>query len=382
MANSRVSPGNSFSSDSDDEDEWSELHKRSKKKKNQNRKKMVADTKTSHVEEGEIFSDELDDDDDDDGLDENLLGGEEDKRKLEKMSEKEREEELFKRAERRDAIMQKLKEKRDRERAEAAKHAESSAKPKKRSAYEDIFSSDTEEAKNSDSSGAGPRGHRQRKLALEKRKAAENYKLHELRELRRQKAAKKRRTSASEEERDTGRVSASKPSATSSLSESEQEEKSKMSNNHAKQTTSVSQRVFPSDVSDSSASSHSAPRRPLRRNRTRYNLIVWLWVFFWFGSISSLSGSERSESSSEDDARGRSRSPEEELVKTVQDLSRIRLSRFKLEKWVHMPFFDDLVKGCFVRIHIGLNQGVPIYRCAEIVDVVETPKIYDLGDTR
>lgn len=97
--------------------------------------------------------------------------------------------------------------------------------------------------------------------------AAENYKLHELRELRRQKAAKKRRTSASEEERDTGRVSASKPSATSSLSESEQEEKSKMSNNHAKQTTSVSQRVFPSDVSDSSASSHSAPRRPLRRNR-------------------------------------------------------------------------------------------------------------------
>lgn len=150
---------------------------------------MVADTKTSHVEEGEIFSDELDDDDDDDGLDENLLGGEEDKRKLEKMSEKEREEELFKRAERRDAIMviyfvtdqffqarrlvkQKLKEKRDRERAEAAKHAESSAKPKKRSAYEDIFSSDTEEAKNSDSSGAGPRGHRQRKLALEKRKVS------------------------------------------------------------------------------------------------------------------------------------------------------------------------------------------------------------------
>ncbi|VDP31137.1 unnamed protein product [Echinostoma caproni] len=65
---------------------------------------MKPDSKTSNVEEGEIFSDELDDDDDD-GLDENLIGGEEDKRKLEKMSEKEREEELFKRAERRDAIM-------------------------------------------------------------------------------------------------------------------------------------------------------------------------------------------------------------------------------------------------------------------------------------
>ncbi|THD26144.1 RNA polymerase associated protein RTF1 [Fasciola hepatica] len=370
MANSRVSPGNSFSSDSDDEDEWSELHKRSKKKKNQSRKKTMADAKTSHVEEGEIFSDELDDDDDD-GLDENLLGGEEDKRKLERMSEKEREEELFKRAERRDAIMarrlvkQKLKEKRDRERAEAVKHAESSVKPKKRSAYEDIFSSDTEEAKNSDSSGAGPRGLRQRKLALEKRKAAESHKFHELIERRRQKAAKKRRTSGSEEERDASHISASKPSATSSMSESDQEEKTKRSSNHGKQTASVSERVFPSDASDSSASSHSVPRRPLRQN-----------------SISSLSGSERSGSSSEDNARGRSRSPEEELVRTVQDLSRIRLSRFKLEKWVHMPFFDDLIKGCFVRIHIGLNQGVPIYRCAEIVDVVETPKIYDLGDTR
>ncbi|VDO61268.1 unnamed protein product [Schistosoma curassoni] len=53
-----------------------------------------------------------------------------------------------------------------------------------------------------------------------------------------------------------------------------------------------------------------------------------------------------------------------------------------MEKWVHMPFFDNLIKGCFVRINIGLHQGVPIYRCAEIVDVVETPKIYDLGDTR
>lgn len=43
---------------------------------------------------------------------------------------------------------------------------------------------------------------------------------------------------------------------------------------------------------------------------------------------------------------------------------------------------QNLIKGCFVRINIGLHQGVPIYRCAEIVDVVETPKIYDLGDTR
>ena len=87
-----------------------------------------------------------------------------------------------------------------------------------------------------------------------------------------------------------------------------------------------------------------------------------------------------------------------------------------LYRWVHMPFFEDLVKGCFVRIGIGQNEGRSIYRVslchvydrhvyymyfvffrqflfhfdfihrllqvAQILGVVETAKVYNLGCTR
>lgn len=51
-------------------------------------------------------------------------------------------------------------------------------------------------------------------------------------------------------------------------------------------------------------------------------------------------------------------------IKAREDLLRIRLSRFKLAKMVHLPFFGDIVKGCFVRIGIGNNKetGQPVYR--------------------
>ncbi|KAA3672952.1 uncharacterized protein DEA37_0013796, partial [Paragonimus westermani] len=270
------------------------------------------------------------------------------------------------------AVKQKLKEKRDRERAEKASKLApfDSTKQKKQSAYANVFSSDSEEVLNSDSSSAaGPQGLRQRKIALEKRKEAHSHKFHELIERRRQQAAKKRRIqSGSEEDRGSNaRNSAVRSSAASSLSTSDLEEsrpKKGTDESRSKHSTSMSQRIY-SDASDASTDSSRPGVRPQVRRP----------------SLSSLSGSQRSGSSSEDDARGRSRSPEEELVSSLDQLSRIRLSRYKIEKWVHMPFFDDLIKGCFVRINIGLNQGVPVYRCVEVVDVLETPKIYDLGDT-
>uniref|UniRef100_A0A7N8XKR4 RNA polymerase-associated protein RTF1 homolog n=1 Tax=Mastacembelus armatus TaxID=205130 RepID=A0A7N8XKR4_9TELE len=64
------------------------------------------------------------------------------------------------------------------------------------------------------------------------------------------------------------------------------------------------------------------------------------------------------------------------------ELNRIRLSRHKLERWCHMPFFAKTVTGCFVRIGIGNSSSKPVYRVAEIVDVVETAKVYQLGSTR
>ncbi|CAH8608843.1 unnamed protein product [Dicrocoelium dendriticum] len=368
-----MSSKHSYSSDSDDEGEWSQRNSKKKKMCHNSKRPVVANVVS--LEEGEISSDELDDDEDD-GLDENLIGGEDDKRKLEKMSEKEREEELFKRAERRDAIQArravklKLKEKRDKERAEKASRFSTgdSNKFKKQSNYSNVFTSDSEDAYNSDSSGTGgPRGVSKRKIVLEKQKEARSHKFHELIERRRQQAAKKRRLqSGSEDDLEANSQNAAvRSSAASSFSDSDADDPSdRRGDASIKHRASMSQRIF-SDASDSTDSSRPDTRRDARRP-----------------SLSSLSESQRSGSSSEDDTRGRSRSPEEELVSSLEQLSRIRLSRFKMEKWVHMPFFSDLVRGCFVRINIGLNQGVPVYRCAEIVDIVETPKIYDLGDTR
>lgn len=47
-----------------------------------------------------------------------------------------------------------------------------------------------------------------------------------------------------------------------------------------------------------------------------------------------------------------------------------------------MPFFKKVICGCFVRIGIGQSEGKSVYRVAEVCDVVETAKIYQLGITR
>merc|ERR1712061_950111 len=58
----------------------------------------------SDVEEGEVSDSESDIGEFDDGLDDELMGDEEDRRRLEEMNEKEREEEIFKRAEKREML--------------------------------------------------------------------------------------------------------------------------------------------------------------------------------------------------------------------------------------------------------------------------------------
>lgn len=214
---------------------------------------------------------------------------------LEKMSEKEREEELFKGAERRDAIQarralkQRLKEKRDRERAEKASKLASIdvSKQKKQFNYANAFTSDSEEAPNSDSSDlAGPRGLHQRKLALEKKKEAHSHKIQGLIESRRQQAAKKRRMQSGPDEGPELTIqSIVRSSAASSLSDSDTEEKPRKAGGERHQHgASMSQRIF-SDASDST--NCSRPGAPPQTRRVR---------------MSSSSGSHRSNSSSDDDA--------------------------------------------------------------------------------
>lgn len=93
----------------------------------------------------------------------------------------------------------------------------------------------------------------------------------------------------------------------------------------------------------------------------------------------SRSQSSKASSESEDDEKT-TKSPV--FISTREDLNKLRLSRFKMERFVNLPIFEATVTNCFVRISIGNNGQKPVYRVAEIVGVVETGKIYTLGTTR
>ncbi|VDD83051.1 unnamed protein product [Mesocestoides corti] len=309
-------------SGSSDDDGWGSSRKSSKKKTSSgNPKKARLESRLSDPEEGEIPSDAFDDDEDD-GLDDDLYGGEEDKQRLLKLSEKEREEELYRRSERREAmkirrdLKKRLKEKKEREKAERANQKCSPVgepskdvplkSTKKSSAYANVYSSDSDQGSSSEVESVKS-SLKKRRLELSMQKESRSKRLQELAD--RRKELKNRKETSNYDSEDERKGSQSRLS-----------------------------------------------------------------------SYSRSSSAQSSESS--DDDRGRSRSPEVEYITTLEQLSKIRLSRFKLEKWVHIPFFDTVAKGCFVRIHIGLCQGTPVYRCGEIIDVVEMAKPYDLGQTR
>jgi len=89
-------------------------------------------------------------------------------------------------------------------------------------------------------------------------------------------------------------------------------------------------------------------------------------------SVSSVSGGES------DTERQNSKKTVKKAIniETREELEKIRLSRFKLDKIVHLPVFKKTVIGCFVKIGIGMNNGNEVYRCAEVMDVCETGKVY------
>ncbi|CAF0766093.1 unnamed protein product [Didymodactylos carnosus] len=56
--------------------------------------------------------------------------------------------------------------------------------------------------------------------------------------------------------------------------------------------------------------------------------------------------------------------------------------RERKRKMCHAPFFADIDKRVFVRINIGQNGDSPVYRIGKILDIVETTKVYQLGNIR
>ncbi|KAK4337057.1 hypothetical protein RND71_044187 [Anisodus tanguticus] len=100
-------------------------------------------------------------------------------------------------------------------------------------------------------------------------------------------------------------------------------------------------------------------------------------------SSSDFSDSDRRRKRSDDEDDSRFQREEIPFDLDAKILNSIRLSRFKMSQWCHTPFFKDTIIGCFVRLSIGVNKDkTPVYRIAEIVDVIDGPKAYDLEKTK
>lgn len=272
-------------------------------------------------EEGEVdFSDnELGEFDD--GWDENLMGDEEDKVKLAQMTEKEREQELFNRSEKREVLRTRFEIER---KLRLAKKQEMKKKSEKFSDKNIDLTAFTETTSRSVERRKNMEDRRKVKDAIKGLKAEREKKKEKLKQ-------KLKATDVYSDSSDSDSNSDAKPMKKNSKSSS-------------------------SDYSSSSISDDDSDAEVKNKSDKKREANDW----------------EKDRSSDHES---------EQFNFTIEHLNSIRLSRFKMEKWCHAPFFKDTIIGCFVRISIGHSQ-IPTYVVAQIIDVIETQKIYILGKTR
>ncbi|KAG8195196.1 hypothetical protein JTE90_027940 [Oedothorax gibbosus] len=336
----------SDSETSESDDDWTVDGKGGQKKKKQQKKTATSkkdevqssssssdeeeNDKSSEPEEGEVSDsddsgsggDASDSDDEfNDGYDENMMGDEDDKARLAQMTEKEREQEIFNRVEKREVLKTRFEiEKKLR----LAKKKEQKIKAKKE-----------EQKVKVDASSRS----KERRRMVEENKGKLDKKAQAIQDLR-DRREKKRKLAEMQQQKEEKDNDKDEEDADSDDQDSQQPVKKLRASD-----------IY-SDDDDDDASGNERDRE------------------------SEASYHSRSEDEDENSSK------KIEYVSTKEELAKIRLSRFKLEKWVHAPFFAKTVTGCFVRIGIGTNDGRPVYRVAEIVDVVETAKIYVLGSTK
>jgi RNA polymerase-associated protein RTF1 len=65
----------------------------------------------------------------------------------------------------------------------------------------------------------------------------------------------------------------------------------------------------------------------------------------------------------------------------LTDYQRIQTRRMFIDKWISEPFFDGVVIGSFVRLFVGLQNEIQIYRMCEVTDVVPYKRPYRLPGT-
>lgn len=390
----------------------------------------------SEPEEGQVSSEEEsgsgsgDDSDDesgsssssesefDDGYDENLMGDEADRARLNGLSEKERETEIFKRIERRDVMKTrweierklklakkaerakdkesqppKKKKKKDKKKklAQQKEHEEKKKKlkeptpePKEPSPpppvqqqdepsegeASDTSLSSPDKSKDAESASGGSDFFDPKERSKERKKNVEANRTDDKRSNAMAMLKAKREGKAKREEEEAKREAKRKAEKEDKGGDSEDVPGGK------------SQKLKASDIySDDSGSDSDDEKKSSDDRRSK-------------SGSSSGSGSD-SRSSSESETEGESKekkttssvsssssSKKPVAISNRDELNKLRLSRHKVERFIALPMFDQIVLNCFVRINIGNNNGRPVYRVAEIVGVVETAKIYQFGKCR
>ncbi|CRK92996.1 CLUMA_CG006588, isoform A [Clunio marinus] len=346
--------------------------------------KALNDGNISDLEEGQIYSDssssEKEDDESsnsefDDGYGDDLMGNEEDRNYLEKLSEKERETELFKRAERRDQlkrrweIERKLKQTRKVENAKnksfkkpaSKKSRKQNDKPPKilpftstsveeqTKAPSPMYDTSSEIQSIIEKSNDYREEYFDPKERSKERK--KNVEMNKTDDKRSNAMAMLKARREGKQKREVERSEALKQV------EDEKEELEGVAEKSS--SVKLKARDIYSDDSDSDSEGKQ--------------------------SQTGRSSSSRSSTSSDTDDESQAALNKKPIfISTLEDLNKLRISRHKLEKFINLPIFEKTVVGCFVRINIGNNNSTQklVYRVAEITAVVETPKIYAFGTGR
>lgn len=286
-------------------------------------------------DDDEDGDDDAEDEEFNDGYDENLMGDEEDQARLAQMTEKEREQELFNRIEKREVLKTRFEiEKKLR----LAKRNEQKRKAKK------------EEGGGTSGKGGAEGGasassrSKERRRMVEERKDKLDKKAQAIKDLKAEREKKRKQLQEQLQK---------------------EEEERKKSAEEEEALAQTSRKLKASDIYSDDDDDDGSDRDGDDDHEDR-------------GDASDRRRSSSSSSSSEDEEE----ETKPKAAATKEELSRIRLSRHKLERWVHTPFFAKTVVGCFVRIGIGSHNGRAVYRVAQITDVVETAKVYALGRSR
>ncbi|ETE69052.1 RNA polymerase-associated protein RTF1-like protein, partial [Ophiophagus hannah] len=224
-----------------------------------------------------------------DGYGEDFMGDEEDRARLEQMTEKEREQELFNRIEKREVLKKRFEIKK---KLKTAKKKEKKEKKKRKKQEEEQEKKKLTQIQESQVMSHNKERRSKRDEKLDKKSQA-------MEELKAEREKRKNRTAEL--------LAKKQPLKTSEVYSDDEEEEE--------------------DDKSSEKTDHSS----------------------------------RSSSSDEEEEKEEI-PPKSQPVSLPEELNRVRLSRHKLERWCHMPFFAKTVTGCFVRIGIGNHNSKPVYR--------------------